>query len=249
MTEYRDVYVLESGQIEGSYREQGKIYAFTEKKAGELIREGKAKDPYNFKLKHLIDQSTKYLSDFEKEKQAIKTSDRLTDVAKKEDTQALVEKYNLSFDVIQSIYKEELSTRLDEAKKEAGVASLKTETKYDPHKVEQEAGIITSHIVMTPNIKEVISYIEEKITYMDVEVAREVLSNFVNIKAHLDTLHNGDPLQSMRIRKLYDDLTRAATGQAQIDVNSDVGLWSALNDHRDDIAWEWRRKKQFMGVR
>lgn len=253
MKEYVDIYMLVSETIDGNYSQAGKIYAFTEVRAKELIKEGKGKDPYDYMLNYWCEKSEQLLEDFQKERDAIRESDRLTETAKAEDVQALIEKYDSQFATIQRLYEEEIKSRLEEAKKEAGISALKEQTQFDSDKVRREAGIIASDVIMTTTLKEAITYLEEKLEFIDKEVARELLSQFTTIKTHLDSLKSESTVDrvmaSTRIRSVYDDLKRASSGEAQVEIDSKVGLYTALNDHRNNIAWEWRRKKLFMGRR
>ncbi|ENJ6134239.1 hypothetical protein AB1Z82_000316 [Bacillus cereus] len=165
----------------------------------------------------------------------------------------MIEKYDSQFTTIQRLYEEEIKSRLGEAKKEAGISALKEQTQFDSDKVRREAGIIASDVIMTTSLKEAITYLEGKLEFIDKEVARELLSQFTTIKTHLDSLKSestvGGVMASTRIRSVYDDLKRASSGEAQVEIDSKVGLYTALNDHRNNIAWEWRRKKLFMGRR
>lgn len=253
MKGYKDVYMLVSETIDGSYSEAGKIYTFDEERADGLIKEGKGKQPYDFMLSHWHQRSEQLLEEFQKERDTIRESDRLTDTAKAEDVQALIEKYDSQFTTIQRLYEEEIENRLGEAKKEAGISALKQQTQFDSDKVRREAGIIASDVIMTTSLKEAITYLEEKLEFIDIEVARELLSQFTTIKTHLDSLKSESTVDrvmaSTRIRSVYDGLKRASSGEVQVEIDSKIGLYTALNDHRNDIAWKWRRKKQFMGVR
>lgn len=253
MKDYKDVYMLVSETIDGSYSQAGKIYTFTEGRAKELIKEGKGKEPYDYILNYWCEKSEQLLEDFQKERDTIRDSDRLTETAKTEDVQALVEKYDRQFATIQRLYEEEIKSRLEEAKKEAGISALKQQTQFDSDKVRREAGVIASDVIMTTSLKEAITYLEEKLEFIDIEVARELLSQFTTIKMHLDSLKSESTVDrvmtSTRIRSLYDDLKRASSGEAQVEIDSKIGLYTALNDHRNDIAWEWRRKKLLMGLR
>ncbi|HDR4901630.1 TPA: hypothetical protein QCR38_003887 [Bacillus cereus] len=119
-------------------------------------------------LNYWCEKSEQLLEDFQKERDAIRESDRLTETAKDEDVQALIEKYDSQFATIQRLYEEEIKSRLEEAKK--------------------EAGIIASDVIMTTSLKEAITYLEGKLEFIDKEVARELLSQFTTIKTYLDSL-------------------------------------------------------------
>ncbi|PFU90795.1 hypothetical protein COK92_20610 [Bacillus anthracis] len=253
MKEYVDIYMLVSETIDGNYSQAGKIYTFNEARAKELIKEGKGKEPYDYMLNYWCEKSEQLLEDFQKERDAIRESDRLTETAKAEDVQSLIEKYDSQFATIQRLYEEEIKSRLEEAKKEAGISALKQKTQFDSDKVRREEGIIASDVIMTTSLKEAITYFEEKLEFIDIEVARELLSQFTTIKAHLDSLKSESTVNrvvaSTQIRSVYEDLKRASSGEAQVEIDSKVGLYTALNDYRNDITWEWRGKKLFMGVR
>ncbi|PFW37665.1 hypothetical protein COL11_09915 [Bacillus anthracis] len=253
MKGYKDVYMLVSETIDGNYSQAGKVYAFNEDRAKELVKEGKGQEPYDYMLNYWCEKSEQLLEDFQKERDAIRESDRLTETAKAEDIQALIEKYDREFDTIQRLYEGEIKSRLEEAKKEAGISALKEKAQFDSDQVRREAGIIATDVIMTTSLTEAITYLEGKLEFIDKEVARELLSQFTTIKTHLDSLNSkstvGRGIASTRIRSVYEDLKRASSGEAQVEVDSKVGLYTALNDDRNDITWEWRRKKLFMEVR
>ncbi|HDX9587947.1 TPA: hypothetical protein ROX98_000868 [Bacillus pseudomycoides] len=250
---YVDVYMLANETVEGNYQQAGSIYCVKEETAKELKREGKCREPYDYMLNHWIEKSVQYIKDFEQEKEAIKNNTRLTEPAKRDDLEALIAEYDNKYDVIQSIYEREIDTRLEAAKKEAGISALKTKTQFDSEKVRQEVGVIISDLVMINNFDEAISYIREKLESMHQELGREVVSQFFTIKTHLDELKQGNSVEkamaSTKVRGIYDDLKKVAADEKQIEVDSKVGLYAALKRNRSDISWEWRRKKQFMGVR
>lgn len=247
MKGFKDIYILESGMVEGQYKQVGHIYAVSEETADELIKQKKAEAPYDYGLIHWRDQADKLKEDFQKELDAIKTNERLTDVAKKEDIQALVEKYDADFAVTQRLYKEDIESRLADAKAEEGVAALKTTNRFDSDKVRQEAGVIVSELVMASNLNEAVSYMEGKLQSLDREVAREVLSQFVSIKGTLEDLKGNTAMERVqgttKIRHIYEGLKHAAADEAQVKANSKVAMYTAIKDHRNDLLWKWNQTK------
>ncbi|MDM5187867.1 hypothetical protein QUF99_11155 [Bacillus sp. DX4.1] len=244
---FKDIYMLTDEKVEGHYKQAGHIYTVQEENADELIKQKKASSPYDYGLTHWRDKADKLKEDFQKELDAIKTNNRLTDIAKKEDIKALIEKYDADFAITQRLYMEDIESRLADAKTEEGVSALKTVNRFDANKVRQEAGVIVSDLVMASNLNEVVSYMEEKLQSIDREVAREVLSQFVSIKGTLDDLKGNTAMEraqgTTKIRGIYEGLKSAAADEAQVQANSKVGMYSAIKDHRSDLLWQWRQKK------
>lgn len=244
---FTDIYMLESGIVEGHHKQLGHIYTVSEETADELIRQKKATAPYDYGLTHWRGQADKLKENFQKELDAIKTNERLTDVAKKDDIQALIKKYDSEFAVTQRLYKEDIESRLADAKAEEGVAALKTTNRFDSSKVRQEAGVIVSELVMSNNLTEAVSYMEEKLQSLDREVAREVLSQFASIKGTLDDLKGNTAMERVqgttKIRGMYEGLKKAAVDEAQVKANSKVAMYTAIKDHRSDLLWKWSQTK------
>jgi hypothetical protein len=240
---YKDVYILIDGNYEGSYRKAGFIYSLTEATADELIAEKNAIDPFNLKLTGSIKQADKLLSDFQAGVMKIREDRRLTDEAKREDILGLIASYDIEFEALQQVYSADIAKHLEESKREEGTAALEAKTQYDADKVRQEAGVITSELVMAFDLNEAVTFLESKLQTMDREVAREVLSQFVSIKSTLDKLA-GDQVQGvMKVRSLYGKLKQAAAGEQQTNASSKVAMYNAIKDHRSNLTWQWNQQK------
>ncbi len=244
---YKDIYMMTDETVEGHYKQAGYIYTVKEETADELIKQKKASAPYDYGLTHWRDKADKLKEDFQKELDVIKNNSRINDTAKKEDIKALVEKYDGEFAVTQRLYKEDIESRLADAKTEEGVVALKIASRFDSERVRQEAGIIVTELVMASNLNEAASYMEGKLQSIDREVAREVLSQFASIKGTLDDLKGNTAMERVqgatKIRGIYEDLKHAAADEAQVKANSKVAMYSAIRDHRSDLLWKWNQTK------
>ncbi|KFN03722.1 hypothetical protein D0U04_08770 [Bacillus clarus] len=247
MTNYKDIYMLTSADVEGGYRYAGKIYTLSEAKADELIKEGQAKHPYNSSENHWREKAEKLGEDFDKEIEAIRSNERLTDEARQEDIKSLIEKFDKEYNLTQYLYTKSIDEGLESAKRIEGIAPLKAVNQFDAEKVRQEVGVMMSELIMANDFTEAVSYLERKVEVSDREIARELLSRFVTIKSQLDELNQGDSvaraMSNTKVRSLYEDLKRTAADEKQVEASSKIALYSALRDHRNDITWKWRQKK------
>ncbi|PEF46131.1 hypothetical protein CON22_13260 [Bacillus cereus] len=247
MTNYKDIYMLTNADVEGGYRYAGKIYSFNEAKADKLIKEGQAKYPYNSSENQLREKAEKLSTDFDKELEAIRSNERLTDDARLEDIKSLIEKFDKEYNLTQYLYTKCIDDGLALAKKIEGIAPLKATNQFDMEKVRQEVGVMMSELIMANDFTEAISYLERKVEVADREIARELLSKFATIKSQLDELNQGDSvaraMSNTKVRSLYEDLKCTAADEKQVEASSKIALYSALKDHRNDITWKWRQKK------
>ncbi|GGE80296.1 hypothetical protein [Priestia taiwanensis] len=247
MKQYKDIYMLENGTVDGSYRYAGHIYLVAEHAADEIVNEKKALFPFDTGLMQMRTQADQLYSQFQEEESVIKKNVRLTDVAKKDDIRELTEKFDKDFADLQKRYKETLESRLELAKKEESLVNLKSKPQFDAETIRQEAGIIVTEVIMGTSLSETVSYLEGKLENMDRELARELLSHFPTIKEAIEKSIAKTPSAHIKgvgkVRGLYEKLKAASIGEAEAKVNSKVGIYTAILQQSGDLLWQWRRKK------
>jgi hypothetical protein len=245
---YVEVYMLESVTDRGTRKEAGYIYSVEQHIADQLVSDGKALLVDFKSLKAHEVAVEKLAEEFEKSVAKINANYRLSPEGKAEEIAVLKEELEKKVDEYQQRFNEDLR-RLKEIAKEKSL-SFDSDGKVDADKVRQTVGIIKADVEMASSFTEAIELLQSQIKFIDRDSARELLSQFTEIKAILEK--KGETMNSRSdearryavssaIRKLYDDLKKVAVSAKQEKALVEYKMLEAIEMYRSDIKEPARR--------
>jgi predicted nucleic acid-binding Zn-ribbon protein len=243
-----EVYMLKNDSTGGLRYSAGYIYSMDKHVAERLKRDGIAKEINYQSLNAHRSSVSKTVEELQQEIEKIENNKRLTDDAKREDTQRVIQTYEEKVNELQAKYNKDLETLKDAAKKNA--STFETEENFDADKVRQHAGMIRSEVEMAVSLTRSAEAIQEQLTFMDKGTARELLAQFTDIKRSMEekgTAANiSAPLINKTVRNVYDGLKKAAEDSTQVSASAEYNLLRAVQDYRGDITGPFHTFKRRM---
>lgn len=238
-----EVFMVNHDSAGGSRKEPGHVYTVRQFEADSMAQKGSAivVDVAPLKVTQgKMDNLTKQLQEAADN---IKNNDRLSDIGKREELQLLVGQYEEAAEALQNQYANEL-----DALKQAEFSrtqQFKATSKIDAHEARTQAGLLKAAVSVAPTLDHAIQAINSKLPALDIAVARELLSQFSDIKRDLDAKKTGSSVQanaanSRMIRELYEALEKASTTPEQANASTKHKMLEAIARERGDIRTNFR---------
>ncbi|TYO73050.1 hypothetical protein [Rossellomorea marisflavi] len=233
-----EVFMLKNGEDKGLAYTGGYIYSVEKHVAESFEKEGIAKEiRYQSLSSHQENVSTT-IDEMKKKIESIEADDRLTPDAKFFDIQAVIQQYEGKVNEIQDKYSRDLQILQDAAARKASEIAL--EDDFNPDKVRQKAGIIRAEVEMSLSLIEAAELLQNELRIIDKGTARELLSQFTDIKKSLEekgeSAHISDRLIRRAVRNVYNDLKKASEDSNQVAASAEYRMLSAIKEHRGDIT-------------
>lgn len=243
--QYVEVFMVNNDTSGLGVKQAGNIYTVKQYEADSLAGNGNAVvvDVAPLKLTQgKMDDLTKQLQDAADK---IKNNDRLSDIGKREELQLLVGQYEQAAESLQNQYANEL-----EVLKQAEFSKTQlfnATSKIDPHEARTQAGLLKAAVSVAPTLEASIDAITSKLPALDIAVARELLSQFSDIKRDIEAKKTGTSVQasagaSRKIRELYSALEKATTTPEQAQASAKHKMLEAMSMQRGDIRTDFRNK-------
>ena len=241
--QFVEVFMVNNDNSGTGVKQAGHIYTVRQYEADAMAGKGTATTINVAPLKLTqgkMDNLTKQLQDAADK---IKNNDRLSDIGKREELQLLVGQYEATADSLQAQYENDVEV-LKQA--ELSRAQLFSGTsKIDPHEVRTQAGLLKAASSVAPNVEQSVQTIISKLPSLDIAVARELLSQFSDIKRDIEAKKTGTSVQanansSRLIRELYAALETASTTPEQTKANTKYKMLDAISRERGDIRTNFR---------
>lgn len=223
-----DIYMIESVSDGMGRKEAGYIYSVPEHIADELVKAGTAKVVNYPSLKAYEEAVEDITEQYKNKKEEIANNPRLTEEARAEDIEKLLEESKRKVAEIEDNYRQELDKLLAEAIKKAGEVEPKLD--YDKDVVLVKVGHIRADIAMSSSFIEALGILQKALLVMEKNVATELLAQFVEVKRELDDLgQNIDSVHRSRyIREVYDNLKQKARDEKQAGALLEVEILNTL---------------------
>ena len=243
--EFVDVFMIQHDGTGGVRKDAGYVYTVRKFEADSLAQKGAATlvDVAPLKLtKGKMDGLTKQLQEASEK---IKNNDLLSDIGKRHELQTLVSQYEDAAETLQNQYANELDIlKQAEFKK---TQEFKSSSKIDPQEARTQAGLVKAAASVAPTLKQSIEVITSKIPTLDIAVARELLSQFSDIKRDIEAKKTGSSVQEMAansrlIRELYTALETASTTPDQANASTKYKMLEAIALQRGDIRTDFKNK-------
>lgn len=246
--EYKDIFMIENVSDRGTRKTAGYIYSVESHIASELISEGKAKE-INYQSLNSHKQSVENLTkELEQKITEINENHRLTPEAKAEDISLLKKEFAAKAADYQNRYDQDLQTLKQSAKQHAKTIEL--DEGYDANKVRQTVGIVKTEVSMANSFTKAIEAINEQLEFIDRDSARELLSQFSEIKATLE--EKGATMQARddnsrrttvttAVRRVYESIKQAAANERQVNASVEYRMLEAIEQYHGNIRREFDR--------
>ncbi|MFC7785649.1 hypothetical protein ACFQWC_14235 [Rossellomorea sp. GCM10028870] len=233
-----EVFMLKNGEDKGSAYTGGYIYSVDKHVAESFEKEGIGREIRYQSLQSHKDNVNKSIEEMKEKIAGIEANDRLTPDAKFFDTQEVIQQYEEKINELQDRYSYDLQVLQDAAARRASEITM--ENDFDSDKVRQKAGIIRSEVEMAMSLNVAANAIQNEAKIIDKGTARELLSQFTEIKKTLEekgkSAHLSDRLIRMTVRNVYDDLKKASEDSEQSAASAEYRMLSAIKEHRKDIT-------------
>ncbi len=240
--EYQQIYITQDENVGGLRYTAGNIYLVEKHIADQLIGEGKARVAEYVSLNSHKQEVNKAISELEEEVQRISKNQRLAPEAKKDDILQLVKEYDERINSIQDQYMKDIDTLYRAAQEKA--ITINIDDKFNADKARQEAGIIRSEIEMIPSLLVAAETIQSKLEFIDRGTARELLSQFIDVKRALEEKgKNGqisDSLVRITIQNIYNGLKKVADDPVQVKATEEAAMIKAIKKYEGDITKPYR---------
>lgn len=223
-----DIYMIESVSDGMGRKEAGYIYSVEEHIAEDMVKEGTAK-VVNYPSLKAYEEAVEHITEqYKKKSEEIENNLRLTDEAKAEDKEKLLEESKQKVAEIEADYRQELDNLLGESIKKA--SEVEPKLGYDKDVVQVKVGHIRADVAMSSSFTEALEILKKEVLVMDKNVATELLAQFAEVKRELDELGQNIPSadRSRYIRGVYTDLKQKARDEKQAGALLDVDILNAL---------------------
>jgi len=246
--EYTDVFMLANDTDRGTRKLAGYIYSVEKHIANELVGAGKAKEINYQSLNSHKQEVTKLSKELEEKIAAINENRRLSPEAKLEDIALVKKEIEAKVAQIQEDYNKDLQTLKQSAKQNAKTIEL--DEGYDANKVRQTVGIVKTEVSMANSFTKAIEAINEQLEFIDRDSARELLSQFSEIKATLE--EKGATMQARddnsrrttvttAVRRVYESIKQAAANERQVNASIEYRMLEAIEQYHGNIRHEFDR--------
>ncbi|MCM3032833.1 hypothetical protein [Niallia sp. MER 6] len=245
---YTEIYMVESVIDRGTRKSADYIYSVEKHVADELISQGKAREVNYQSLNAHKEGVDKLLKEFEQKITSIKENYRLTPEGKLEEIAALKQATEVKVEEYQNKYEQDLKTLKQAAKRTAGTIELTNN--YDADKVRQTVGIIKTEVSMASSFTQAIKAIDEHVMNIDQDSARELLSQFSEIKTMLEL--KGKKMQARDdisrqatvnsvIRRAYESIKQVSTNESQRNASVEFRMLEAVEKYSGNIRGDFDR--------
>lgn len=245
---YADIYMLESVIDRGTRKSADYIYSVEKHVADELISQGKAREVNYQSLNAHKEGVEKLIKEYEQKISSINQNYRLTPVAKSEEIAIVKQETEAKVAEHQNNYDKDLKILKQAAKKTAGTIEL--DDSYNTDKVRQTVGIVKTDVSMASSFTQAIESINEQVKNIDRDSARELLSQFSEIKMLLE--EKGETMQSRddvsrkttvnrAIRQAYELIKQTSTNELQKNASVEFRMLEAVEKYHGNIRGEFDR--------
>lgn len=247
-----EVFMIDEDSYGGSPKYKGNIYQIEKFKAEDFEKNGTGiiiDVPEINVFQKRIDSLAQKLQD---EVDKVNHNARLSPQGKREDVTELLNKYQVEADEIQEAYKQKLAF-LKRYELE-NLQKAPTGAKLSLDEARTQAGIFRSELSMIDDYDESVGFINTRIGALDVNVNRELLAQFSEIKKELEEKGESRETYSstanayaqivrkQQIQELYGKLKEATYGPGQAKSANKYDMLSAIEKQRGDIRFDYGTK-------
>ncbi|MGG4467225.1 hypothetical protein ABER68_04200 [Paenibacillus alvei] len=243
-----DIFMLESVADRGTRKSADYIYSEEKHVANELISQGKAKEINYQSLNSHKESVENLIKEYEQKISSIKQNYRLTPVAKSEEIAIVKQETEVKVTEHQNNYDKDLRILKQAAKNTAGTIEL--DDSYNADKVRQTVGIVKTEVSMASSFTQAIEAIDEQVKNIDRDSARELLSQFSEIKTLLE--EKGETMQARddvsrkttvnrAIRQVYELIKQTSTNERQKNAFVEYRMLEAVEKYRGNIRGDFDR--------